>query len=91
MNWLLPLLLAANVADPLSTEVALRRPNTYEANPLLVDPVARWVLKGTSAAVEVVAVRRLWRSDHRRAAVVLTFCVVAGNGLLAAHNLRQGR
>jgi len=90
MSWLLPLIVAANMADPVSTHIALSRPGTYEANPLLPNQAAMWSLKAGASAVEIYGVHRAWTTGHKRAAVVTTLIIVAANGWVAAHNLQQG-
>lgn len=81
-------LVAGQVADYVSTEIALQRGGVREANPLMQSPAARAALKAGSTALGVWAVRRI-APRHPKVAAVFGYTVGAAMGALAVSNLRQ--
>ena len=80
---------AAKVGDTVSTEIALRRLGTYEANPLMRN---RGVRLATTVAAPLLfncATAHL-HETHPRAALWMRIGVVVGWGYITAHNLRAG-
>ena len=80
---------ALQAADLVTTIKALQNPTLREANPL-VRPFAgnvpaMVILKGTSTAVTVFAVERLWRRN-RAAAVATMVGINAAYGIIVSRN-----
>lgn len=85
-------LAGGSLADGISTVAALKRPGTYETNPLLSGGTAEMAaVKGGSTAALLWAMRELAKSGHPTAAKAIGYGGGALLGGLAAHNLRQGK
>lgn len=78
------------LADLGSTEAALRRPGTYEANSLASHRSARIALKAAQVPALVWVDRRLGRRS-KKLAWGWRAVAAAYTGWVVAHNLRQGR
>ena len=77
-----------NTLDAATTEIALRRPGAYEANPLLGQASGpRLAVKATTTAAEVWIVQRVGRA-HPTAARVLGYSIGAVTAAVAWRNLR---
>ena len=83
-------IIGGNLADYVSTEIALQRPGTREANPLGQTGPRRIALKSIGTTVQLLMVRALGTRSPRTARVVgwtAGICLTS----VAAHNLQQGR
>jgi hypothetical protein len=73
-----------NAYDAYSTTSALGK-GAVEANPLMRGvagtPAALWAVKGGVTAMSIYAAERLWRDNHRVAAIAL---MAITNGVMAA-------
>jgi hypothetical protein len=85
-------LVGGHVADAATTLQALKRPGTEEANPLLngFGPTGI-ALKGGSALLQALLMRKLANSGHPTAAKALGYGIGAGMGALAARNSQVGK
>ena len=79
-----------NLADYVSTEIALQRPGTYEMNPLGQTPANRIVLKSVGTTAQLLVVRYMGRRNPKTARVVGWTAGAFLTGI-AAHNMQQGR
>jgi hypothetical protein len=87
-----PLVLYSGAAalDLATTELALARPGTREANPLGQTTSQRIALKaGLAVALPTLVDLQLQRSGHRGWARALRAFALVGQGAIAVHNLRQ--
>lgn len=84
-------LIAANLADALSTDWAMHQGAT-EANPLYGEEPSRWRLYGIKAAGTLGQMLALSKLAESRPQVANWTAkgIAAGLGLLTAHNIRQG-
>jgi hypothetical protein len=81
-----------NVADIVSTEIALQRPGLREGNPVLGQSATqRIAVKAAGTAVQVWIVRKLDRSGHPKLARVVGYSAGAALTGVAWHNWRAGR
>jgi len=82
--------IAGNVADMISTEMALQRPGTREANPIMGDTMQqRLIVKSIGTAAQVWAVKVLHRKNPK-AAKIVGYSIGAALGSIAVWNLQQG-
>jgi len=72
------------------TTIRAMRYGGREANPIVRNslemPLAISLVKGASTAAVLFAAERLWRQQHRTAAVIMMIGVNAGYAFLVAHN-----
>ena len=85
------LVTAGQVADLVSTEIALSRPGTREGNALLGSRAVRIPAKLGVAAATSLACYELRRSDHHGTARALSIVSLAVGAAAAVHNLRVAR
>jgi len=86
----LQLSVVAGNAFDLATTLALGHgPNIIEANALMRP--ATIPLKASAAGVEMYMIHRLWHRGQHRAAAFAALGVIAGNSLIAVHNIRVTR
>ena len=83
-------IIASNVADLVSSKIALGRPGTMEANPIMRGN-RLYVVKSGMTTVEILLIHHQWTHGHKRAAVINTIILSTVNGAITVHNLRQGR
>ncbi len=84
-------LVIGNVADAVSTELALQRPGVREANPVMgASSAQRIAVKAAGTAAQVWVVRKIG-ARRPKLAKVLGYSVGAFHCGIAAHNLRVGR
>jgi hypothetical protein len=80
-----------NAYDAYSTTSALGK-GAVEANPLMRgvagNPAALWAVKGGVTAVSIYAAERLWRDNHRVAAIAV---MAITNGVMAAVATQNSR
>lgn len=90
-SWAAPLATYSSgaLADLISTEIALQRPNAYESNPLLANRGVRLGAKAAEVAALTLLDRQLAKRSPR-GAKILRVMAIASRCALAAHNLRQG-
>jgi len=81
---------ATRAGDIVSTELALRRANTYEANPLMRNRTIR-MTSSVATAVGINYMTSKLHKHHPRAALWVRIATVVGWGYVTAHNLRVGR
>ena len=82
---------AGNAIDAASTEIALRRPNTEETNPLLGDRAVQRIAIKTALSIGQGVLLGQVAKKHPKVAKVLNFVGVSAYTAIALHNLRQGR
>jgi hypothetical protein len=84
-------LIAASVADAVTTEVTLRTtPGAFEANPILAGgAVRRETTKAATTAALVWAMSRIART-HPRLATVIGWTAAGSLTAIAAHNAQIG-
>lgn len=82
--------IAGNVADLVSTEIALSRGGAREANPVMQGTAQRIALKAGTTALTVWAIKKL-APQHPKTAAVLGYTVGAVMGGLAVNNVRVMR
>lgn len=88
-RWLA--LIAGNGLDALSTEIALKRPGTYEANPLMRGgPAGRLGIKA-GATIGSGLLLDLLAKSHPKVADVIGFGAGGTAGALGVRNLKQGK
>lgn len=84
-------LIGGSAADLGTTMQALKRPGTYEANPLLSGGTAEMMaVKGGSTLALAWAMHELAKT-HPKAAKMLGYGGGAALGGLALHNMKQGK
>jgi hypothetical protein len=88
---LLGIVIGANVADVVTTEMARASGNGREVNPLLQNQKVFWGVKAGTTALESILVHQLWTRDQKMAAIAVAFFVGGFNGWVAQHNLRIAR
>lgn len=81
-------LIAANIADIVSTQVALQQPGIVETNPL-VRTVGLYPMKVGATAAEIYLVHKMWASGQRKSAIIATCIIVGINVGLTYNNLRH--
>ena len=90
----IPALVAGDMADAVTTIQALKRPGTYEANPIAAPfgthPAAMLAFKGGSALVKALILEKL-ADRHPKWAAGLGVGLGAYSGALALRNTRQGK
>ena len=84
-------IVVGNLADYVSTEIALQRPGTREANPLGQTGPRRIVLKSVGTTAQLLMVRAFGKRSPRTARVVGWTAGIFLTSVAAAHNLQQGR
>ena len=85
-------LAGGSLADGISTYQALKRPGTYELNPLLSGGTAEMIaMKGGTTAALLWAMHELAKQGHPTAAKVMGYVGGAALGGLAVNNSRQGK
>ena len=90
--WKKPALIygGAALGDLLSTEIALRRPQTWEAHPLMGERPIRFAIKG-AATFGMVKLDQWAQRKDRRISWAMRGVWLVGNGWLVVHNLREGK
>jgi hypothetical protein len=84
-------IIASQVADLASTEAAIRSGNGIEANAPMSNPGVRVASKAAFAAVQSAVVSKMWKTGHKRAAVVFVISTTAAFGYVSAHNVAVAR
>ncbi len=83
---------ALQFLDLDSTNKALAR-GYSEANPVMAQVVhhrgAAWAVKAATTTVTIVAAERLWRKNHRTAAVLTMIAANVGYALVVSNNYRK--
>ena len=83
---------AGNLADGLSTYVALKNPNNYEANPLLPNHGgAVLAIKAASILPEALLMRLLAKKGHPTIAKALGYGLGAAGGAATVGNIKNAR
>lgn len=85
------LLIASTSADLITTEMALRRPGLYEANPLMQSPYARIGLKTLSTTLIIKTRHKLIKEGHKKTANILTGIACGFFTILAINNYKKMR
>jgi len=88
---LLGIVISANLADLVTTEMARASGNGREANPLLQNQKIFWGIKAGATTVESLVIHQLWTTDHKKNAVVLALLIGGFHGWVAQHNLGIAR
>ena len=83
----------AQVADVITTQVALSRPGTREVNPLALanKPAAQVAVRAATILLVDWAARRLHKTGHPKAARRLLWAVTGGYTAVAVSNLRAAK
>ena len=76
---------AGNVADLVTTHIALGSNHGVEGNPLMSGPQMNAV-KALATAGQMYLVHKLWSAGHKRAALITAMSIGVGYGVLATHN-----
>jgi hypothetical protein len=88
---LLGIVIGANVADLVTTEMARASGNGVEANPLLRNQKVFWGIKAATTTVEVMVVHQLWTRNHKGAATALAVLIGGLHGWVSQHNYTIAR
>jgi hypothetical protein len=88
---LLGVVIGANLADLVTTEMARASGNGREANPLLQNQKVFWGIKAGATTVESILVHQLWTKRHKGAAVAVALAIGGLHGWVAQHNAQIAR
>lgn len=88
---LLGIVIGANLADLVTTEMARASGNGREANPLLQNQKVFWGIKAATTTVEVMVVHQLWTKDHKLVAIATAFFIGGFHGWVGSHNYQIAR
>jgi hypothetical protein len=87
--WL-SMVVAGNVADIVTTRMALSSGNAIEANPIMRGNTAL-LLKSAGTALEVLVIHQTWKAGRRKTAIMAAVGLTVANGFIAAHNFHVSR
>jgi hypothetical protein len=84
-------ILGASAADLLTTEWAMQQPGLMEANPMLREPAARFVLKAAGTAAVWGSYRALRKRGKHKAAKIVAWTAIALWSGAAVNNALRAR
>ena len=84
-------IVAANLADALSTYASIHSGHGHEANPIMAKPVVAVSLKAGATAFEVLAIRHIWHAGHQKTAIGVALFIAGSTFYVSARNVQIAR
>jgi hypothetical protein len=82
---LMAAVVSGNLADVVTTHIALGSGHGVESNPVANGPQMNTV-KALATVGQMYLVHKLWSTGHKRAALITGMSIGVGYGVLATHN-----